>query len=167
LNNTAIKYNNFQTDIQLEKRFARTIKAVLGNQFICQDEVEDLENGTDFLMFKAEPFKIGARLRRYKFYEIPEYRNQFTIRCERPSGVQTEIHKIMDGKVDYIFYGFVNKPELRIIQYFIGNLKIFREINPTPIGIYFNKPFDSKLAVFDIKQFPNEFILKDWSINNV
>ena len=162
MNNTAIKYNDFQIDSQLEKRFSRVIKSVLGNQFICQDTIEDLENGTDFLLLKAYPFKIGVRLRRYNYYEKISYRTQFTIRWERPSGVQTEIHKIHDSKVDYIFYGFVNKIENKIIQYFIGDLHVFNKVNAKPIAIYFNKPYDSKLAIFDKSQFPDKFILKQW-----
>ena len=47
----------------------------------------------------------------------------------------------------------------KIIQYFIGNLQIFRNMNSTPI-IKPNKPLDSWFAIYRINQFPKEFIIK-------
>jgi len=160
LNNTALKKRSFQTDRQLEYRFHRSIKAILGNQFIYQNEIEDLENGTDFLLLKATPFRIGVRLRRNKY--LKHYYNEFTIRWTRPSGVETEIDKIRDGLVDYFMYGFVNKEQSKIIQYFIADLKIFCENEPSPLEIHENDPADSELAVYNINQFPKDFILKYW-----
>jgi len=150
---------DFNRDIQLELRFTRIIKSILGNQFIVQDQIEDLENGTDFLLLKMTPFKIGVRLRRHKYFL--KYPDEFTIRWSRPSGVKTEIDKIREGLVDYIFYGFVDKLENEIIQYFIGDLKIFKENEPLAI-IKSNDPPDSELAIYKLSQLPEEFILKVW-----
>ena len=161
--NTATKQQNFNRDIKLEHKFHRIIKAILGNYFIYQDRIEDLENGTDFMLLEMKPFKIGVRLRRYKFYEL--YPNEFTIRWKRPTGVTTEYHKIMQGLVDYILYGFVCSDESKIIQYFIGDLSIFRKTKIIPI-IKPNNPLDSLLAIYKLNQFPKEFVLKFWNYLN-
>jgi len=159
LNNTETNKPNFKADRQLEYKFHRIIKAILGNQFICQDEIEDLNNGTDFLLLKANPFRIGVRLRRYEYFKNPQYRTEFTIRWERPSGVETEIHKINQGLVDYILYGFVDEREKHIIQYFIGDLMVFKDVEATPV-IKPNTPLDSWLAIYEINQFPDDFIIR-------
>jgi len=157
LTNSATNKTYFNKDLQLEIKFTRTIKAILGNQFIYKDNIEDLENGTDFLLLGMQPFKIGVRLRRHKYFL--SFPNEFTIRWKRPSGVLTEIHKIMQGKVDYILYGFVSEDESQIIKYFIGNLEVFRNTDVEPI-IKPNYPLDSWLAIYKITQFPDTFIEK-------
>ena len=150
--------SNFQTDIQLEKKFSRVIKSILGNYFITQDVQEDLHGGTDFLTYTMSPFKIGIRLRRQcKFFD--RYKNEFTIRWQRPSGVETEIHKIRKNLVQYILYGFVDESQEKIIQYFIADLKIFNNFYKEPRCVFPNNPRDSDLAVWRISDFPENFIL--------
>jgi hypothetical protein len=100
MNNLAMRQEGFRRDIQLEYRFARTIKAILGLFFIRKDIDADLHGGTDFLVYNIKPFRVAVRLRRYKYYI--KYSKQFTIRLSRPSGVKTEIDKINEGLVDYI-----------------------------------------------------------------
>ena len=148
----------FNRDMSIEIRLMPLIKAVLGNFFIKKDINEDLHNGTDFLVLKVEQFRVAVRLRRFKYFE--KYKDEFTIRWSRPSGVKTEYEKIMDGRVDYILYGFINECEDKIIHYFIGDLSVFRNMRPEPILIKKNNPPDSELAVFKINQFPLEFIKK-------
>lgn len=149
----------YEKDIQLELRFADKIKEILGKQFITKDKEWDVEKATDFLVFTIKPLRVAVRLRRYSQYLKAGYKEEFTIRWSRPSGKETEIHKIQRGYVDYLFYGFVNGDETKIIQYFIGDLNVFRRSNVTPIAILPNKPPDSDFAVYKINQFPQEFIL--------
>ena len=151
--------SNFQADIQIEKRFAKIVKGILGNYFIKQDIEQDLKLGTDFLTYTMTPFKIGVRLRR-KCQNFDRYRDEFTIRWSRPSGIDTEIHKIRKNLVQYILYGFVNGD--KIIQYFIGDLKVFNEFYKPPRFIFLNNPRDSDLAVWNIEDFPESFVLKFW-----
>jgi len=164
LGNGSRKISSYDKNVYLEKRFAKTIKGILGMQFITQDKISDQEEGTDFLIFAIEPSKIrvAARLRRYDQYIKDDYRNQFTIRWSLPSGNKTEIDKIRDGFVRYLFYGFVDEKEEKLIQYFIGDLLIFRLQEPAPTGIYPNNPLDSYLAAFRINDLPKEFIIKFW-----
>ena len=113
----------------------------------------------------VKPARVAVRLRRYKYYankQHPEYAVQFTVRHSRPSGVRTEIHKIEQGDVDYILYGFVNLDESRIIQWFVGDLQVFREVAPKP-QIYENRNRDSSFAVYNIKDFPPSFVVDFWN----
>lgn len=89
-----------------------------------------------------------------------KYKDDFTIRWSRPSGIKTEYQKIMEGLVDYILYGFVNELEDKIIHYFIGDLVVFRETNPNPFSVKPNNPHDSNLAVFRLCDLPDNFVLK-------
>ena len=150
----------FDKDFSLEHKFEPQIKRILADQFITKDVTADLEKGQDFAIYKVEPFTVGVRLRRYKYYW--DFRHQFTIRWSRPSGVSTEIHKIFANEVDYILYGFINSEETEIIQYFIGNLTVFRETKAEPCHIFPNEPYDSELAVYELKQFPSNFVVKFW-----
>ena len=154
--------NNYIKDKQLETKFSKIIKGILGNQFIVHDIKMDETEGTDFLMFRANPFKIAVRLRRYNAFL--RYRNEFTIRYSRPSRVKTELQKIMEGLVDYLFYGFIDEQEKNIIQYFIGDLRVFRNINIQPKAILSNNPRDSDLAIYGLEQFPSSFIIKRYNI---
>ena len=151
----------YSQEIYLEQRFTPTIKAILGCQFITQVVDHDLHNATDFEMFIVKPFTVGVRLRRFKYYRA--FKDQFTIRWAVSSGAMTEIDKIRSGLVDYILYGFVNKEEDKIIQYFIGDLTLFRKNEPKPVGIFDNGPGDSKLAAYSLNALPPEFVLKFWT----
>ncbi|MEO5366654.1 MAG: hypothetical protein H7831_09930 [Magnetococcus sp. WYHC-3] len=156
------KPNNYDNNIRLERKFADIIKQILGRQFIGQDPVMDREQATDFLVLNVKPFKVACRLRTLRYYD---FRDQFTIRWKLSSGGQTEIDKIRAGFGDYIFYGFVNKEENKIIDYFIGDLNVFRQHESTIVpGIFSNCDDNpSMLAAYNIASFPMEFIIKRFS----
>jgi hypothetical protein len=151
----------YETDIGLERRFAVVIKAILGNCFIDQDPVHDKREGTDFEVFTVRPFKVGVRLRRYCY--LARYGNEFTLRWSRPSGVPTEIHKVREGLVDFILYGFVDADQAHIVQWFLGDLAVFRAREPKPIAVIPNDPYDSDLAAFRVSDLPAEFVVRSWS----
>jgi hypothetical protein len=132
--------------------------------FIGQDYEQDIKYATDFLVFSINPFKVACRLRTYKFYLNPEYREEFTIRCSLTSGKETELDKIRKGFADYIFYGFVDEKEEKIVKYFIGNLNIFRDYEGgMRFKVFENKDKNpTKLAVYKVSQFPKEFIVKEY-----
>lgn len=157
--------SGYKKDIRLERKFTPEIKQILGDVFITQDSVLDKEQATDFLIFTVNISKVAARLRTYKHYLKPDRRDEFTIRYTRPSGALTEIDKIRKGLVGYIFYGFVNEEEKRILQWFIGDFEIFRKNEPKPYAIYSNKPRDSDLAVYKLNQFPESFIIASYGLH--
>ena len=149
----------YEEDIRLERSFADKIKIILAQQFIIQDTIADLNQGTDFFIFRVSPFRIAARLRTYYHFTVDNRKNEFTIRWARPSGIKTEIDKIREGFVQYLFYGFVDSDESDIIQYFIADLNIFKQNESKPYKVYPNNPRDSDLAVYKITQFPDDFII--------
>lgn len=150
-------------DRALEDQHSTEIKNILGNYFIQKREVDDLEKGTDFAIYYIKPFSVGIRLRRYNQFIKNDYKNEFTIRWSRPSGIKTEIHKIREGLVDHIFYGFLSPDAESVIQYFLADLKKFTD--PKPEAIIPNFPPDSKFAVYKMTQLPNSFYLKKWRDN--
>lgn len=160
-----MKQGNFNTDSQIEYKFSKVIKGILGNYFINKDITQDLKQGTDFSVFTVTPFRVAVRLRRFDQYIKPGYKDEFTIRYSRPSGVKTEYQKINEGLVDYILYGFIDKEERKIIQYFIGDLRIFRTMKLKPLAIKPNNPHDSDLAIYKINQYPKTFILHFYTAN--
>ena len=146
-------------DMQIETKFSKIIKGILGNQFITKDIYADEQEGTDFQTYTIHPLRVAVRLRRHSYYE--KYKDEFTIRWSRPSGIKTEYQKIMEGLVNYILYGFLDEDESHIISYFIGDLSIFRNSNIQPYKIKPNAPInDSELAIFRLDALPNEFVIK-------
>ena len=150
----------YDDDIRLERKHSTTIAGILGKVFISQDAEMDWKHATDFAIFTVRPFTVAARLRTNGY--LAKYGDQFTVRWSRPSGVDTEIHKIRRGDADYILYGFVSSDESSIVRYFIGDLDIFRSSEPEPIGIYPNNPPDSELAAYRLTQFTPSFVIKSW-----
>ncbi len=155
---------SYDTDRTLEVRFARQIKQILGLCFISQSKYMDQKEATDFAVFYIEPFSVAARLRRYPIYCNLQYRNQFTVRWSRPSGIKTEIHKIREGLVQYLFYGFLNETESHIIQYFVGDLNVLLEANPKHLGPFPNRPPDSELVAYELKSLPPEFFVHKYGL---
>jgi hypothetical protein len=145
-----------EKDALLEYKFERQIKNILGNFFIKKDITHDLKEGTDFAIFGIKPFKVAVRLRR-NYCLDRGYGKEFTIRWSRPSGAKTEINKIEEGLVDYILYGFLDKDETKLVQYFIGDLAVFRDHLQEPFKIKKNKSGDSELAIYKWSQFPASF----------
>ena len=152
--------SGYEHDIRLEHKFAKQLKAILGMQFFVQDSGEDWKRGTDFVVWGLSPTKVACRLRTHDFFL--KYPNDFTIRWSRPNGIETEIHKIRKGLVDYLLYGFVDPAETHLVSYFIGNLAVFRNAQVKPSAIRTNDPPDSQLAAYRLDQLPSEFIVKRW-----
>jgi len=151
---------SYSKDRRIEDVKSQLIKNILGQHFITKIVEADLQEGQDFGIYSLKPFNVGVRLRRFKHFK--PYNRQFTIRWSRPSGTKTEIDKIREGLVDFILYGFLDEKEQNLIQYFIGDLKIFRAVNPEPYAVIPNDPPDSELAVFKFNQFPREFFVAFW-----
>ena len=157
----------FRDDIKLEKKFAETMAGILGKFFIKQDCHLDWHEATDFAVFDIQPFKVAARLRRYEnakgYPTFLKHRGEFTIRWSRPNNIETEIHKIRRGFCEYMLYGFLDKPEKNIIQYFIGDLNVFRDFEPEPYEIKTNTDSkQSQMAAYRLIDLPETFLLKEW-----
>ena len=145
-------------------RFLPEIKKVLGEHLIGESPSEDdAERNTDLIVLKLDAVRIACRVRRFEYIC---YSDEFTIRSGRPSGVKTELTKIIEGWGDYFFYGFSNQEETNLCMWTLGDLKAFR--------LYFNRclwkkqdpwiaqmrnnDYSSSFSVFRYKDIPHFLI---------
>lgn len=84
---------------------------------------DDLHYNTDFIEERISETRIACRIRRAKFQN---YLGEITIRSRLPSGVKTELAKIIDGYGDYMLYGYASPDEQRIVNWTLGDLDVFR-----------------------------------------
>ncbi len=98
---------------------------ILGLHLIGEPPIEeDCERNTDLIVLRMEAVRIACRVRNYKYFS--RYPNDITIRSGRPSGVKTELTKIIEGWGDYFFYGFSDNNEHELIAWKLCNLGAFR-----------------------------------------
>lgn len=115
----------WEDDKKWSDRFLPEIKRILGENLIGEPPVEeDMERNTDLIVLKMEPLRIGCRIRRFKYFE--KYKDEFTVRSGRPSGIKTELSKIIEGWGDFFFYGFSDEQEESLLSWNLCDLKVFR-----------------------------------------
>lgn len=153
----------FKDDFGWQGKFAREIKEILGRSLIATSPPEeDKKHNTDFMTFVLNPVRVACRIRRHSYWTTRSYRNEFTIRSGRPSGYETELDKLLSGWGDYIFYGFSNRLETNLCDWFLGDLNIFRERWSSNSSIGFQKSNidqSSDFRVFNRNEFPEDFIV--------
>lgn len=114
----------WQEDKRWSDRFLYEIKGYIGQTLIGEPPAEeDRERNTDLVVLRLDAVRIACRIRKY---DQIRYRDEFTIRSGRPSGVKTELTKIIEGWGDYFFYGFSDEVEEQLALWLIGDLKAFR-----------------------------------------
>lgn len=128
---------------------------------------EDVRRNTDLVLrtvepvHNGEPIRISARVRRHEY--LAKYRDEFTIRYRRPSGVRTEWHKMRAGDGDYFIYGFEAEPGSdRLGTWLIGNLHLLNDDYLAHGGYYRKQPnYDksSDFAIFHLADMPLGFVL--------
>jgi hypothetical protein len=112
-------------DFERGRKHLDYIKRVLGQYLISEAPFkEDVQHNTDLIVLTLKPYRIACRVRTYEYFE--RYPKEFTIRSSRPSGVETELQKMLSGWGDYIFYGFENKDNSSLCAWILGDLDIFR-----------------------------------------
>lgn len=115
----------WQADKRWSDRFLPEIKAIIGYHLIVEPPTtEDAEHNTDLIVLGFDSVRVACRIRKNEY--MRRYGDEFTIRAGRPSGMKTELTKIVEGWGDYIFYGFCDENEERLASWFIGDLKRFR-----------------------------------------
>ena len=117
--------NEWMADKRWSDRFLPEIKQILGLYLIGEPpQEEDSERNTDLMVLKMDAVRIACRVRRHEYYE--RYPGDITIRAGRPSGMKTELTKIIEGWGEYFFYGFSDKEEARLEAWRLCDLKAFR-----------------------------------------
>lgn len=115
----------FEQDKKWSDKFIPRIAELIGPAVIVPAPFEeDAERNTDLIVLKMNSIRIGCRIRKSEYRE--RYGDEFTIRSGRPSGVKTELTKIIEGWGDMFFYGFSNESETDLAQWFLGDMKVFR-----------------------------------------
>ena len=95
---------SYQSDRAWSDAFIPAIRSIVAPLlFDVAPDVEDMERGTDLMVFKARDMRVAARVRRSGYSE--KYPDDFTIRAKRDSGAKTELAKLIDGYADWMFYG--------------------------------------------------------------
>lgn len=116
---------SWEYDKRFSDRYLDEIKSILGVYLIGEPPVEeDEQRNTDLIVLRMEAVRIGCRIRRHHY--LHRYADEFTIRSGRPSGVKTEITKIIEGWGDYFFYGFENETGTGLARWTLADLNVFR-----------------------------------------
>lgn len=116
---------SFDQDFDWQRKLIPEVKRVLANYLIAEAPFEeDARHNTDLIVLKLDTIRVACRLRRYEY--AARYGDQFTIREGRPSGVKTELSKVLEGWGDYIFYGFASKDMSSLAGWLLGDLSVFR-----------------------------------------
>lgn len=105
-------------------KFIDRITPILGYVFFTKAPLQrDMQEATDLVILKMQDIRIGVRMRRR---EHVQYANDFTIRCSRPTGTQTELEKLVAGYGHYLFYGFEGESDGLLGKWHIIDLNDFR-----------------------------------------
>ena len=165
---------SWQRDKRWSDRFLPQIKGILGQHLIGEPPMEeDAERNTDLMVLRMEAVRIGCRVRKHDYYA--RYPNEFTIRAGRPSGVKTELTKIIEGWGDYFFYGFADQKNERLCAWTLADMKVFRvhynrmladmERGQTPGFHKKNNDNSSTFVAFCWDTFPADFVVAQFPEN--
>lgn len=155
----------WETDKLWADKAFRYVRSICGRLFVADASIkEDQEENTDLRILTINPIRIACRIRRGSYF--PRYAHQFTLRDYRPTGMKTELAKIVDGFGDYFFYGFA-KDNGELLDWKIGDLEIFRfwyqgEIelaSRIPGQKKTNGDGSSEFKVFEWTRLPEPFIV--------
>jgi hypothetical protein len=153
-------------------KYLPEIKRIIGEYLISEPPIEeDAERNTDLIVLKLDAIRIACRIRKYNYYNT--YADEFTLRSGRPSGVLTELAKVVSGWGNYFFYGFANENETRLYAWGLADLNIFRlwymqQIfkNSRPGILQNNKDNSSQFMAFKWQELPTKFIVASNNIIN-
>jgi len=158
---------NWEVDKAWSDRFVPEIKRILGEHLIGVAGVADdtLRNTDLITLCLAGEVRIACRVRKYQYLE--RYGDEFTMRCSRPSGVATEIDKLLAGWGDYFFYGFSDRQEQKLAAWFLGRLDVFRHwvdwyrttCHDWPGELRENADGSSRFMAFRVAEIPSDFIV--------
>lgn len=159
---------SWQNDKRWSDGLMTEIKAILGVHLIGEPPIEeDAERNTDLMVLRMDAVRIGCRVRRHQY--LSRYGDEFTIRAGRPSGVKTELTKIIEGWGDYFFYGFADEGGRRLSAWTLADMNVFRRsymrmLAASEPGVFpgigkMNADGSSSFAAFRWQEFPPDFVI--------
>lgn len=165
--------SGWKTDKRKSDIYLPALKRILGEHLIGEPPVaEDQERNTDLIVLRMEAVRIAARVRENKW--VHSNPNDFTIRSKRPSGVKTELHKIIEGWGDYMIYGFAEPTGPELAAWHLLDLNVFRLSLAThlinnhgqlPGHLLENKDGSSAFLAFNLNQFPPQLVVARKTLN--
>lgn len=84
----------------------------------------DMKEGSDLWVIGGRDKRIAVRVRRAGYAE--RYPFDFTVRSAVPSGVTTELEKLVNGFGDWMFYGHASVDETSISHWMLIDLAAWR-----------------------------------------
>jgi hypothetical protein len=158
--------SDWQHDKRWSDQFIPQIREIVARHLILEAPLEeDVHHNTDLIVLYTSAVRIACRVRRAQYAE--RYADEFTIRSKRPGGTRTELHKVIAGWGDVLFYGFTVGGQ--VARWVLGDLTVFRrwyedELRrlPTdcPAGILLsNGDASSQFMAFKIGWLPPEFVI--------
>ena len=117
---------SYSDDRTWSDRYIPAISQIVGPHLVVPAPLEiDRRQGTDLIVLKARDMTIAARVRRAGY--ATRYPYDFTVRCRRDSGAETEMRKVLLGWADWMFYGFAHDTEPDALsRWYLLDLDIFR-----------------------------------------
>jgi len=84
---------------QWSDQFIPSIKTIVGPLLLVEtpDEI-DCNQAADLMVFSARNMRIAARVRRHGYADRFPY--EFTLRCARDSGAETELSNVLWSRID-------------------------------------------------------------------
>lgn len=165
---------NWMEQQKWSDRFIDQITPILGFVFFKKAPIQrDMKEATDLVMLKMQDTRIGVRMRRR---EHIKYAHEFTIRSSLPSGVQTELDKLVAGYGHYLFYGFQHPEHDALGQWSIIDLNQFRlhyskQMQSMPAGMLPGNEITNwdrtSFRAFAFSDFPEEMVVAngtDWNV---
>ncbi len=157
--------NEFEKQFGKQARYLDYVKFLIGwlevsitSLWVDMTEAADLE-------LQSPNMRVAVRLREYRYYENPAYRDDFTIRkAVYNSGAATEYDKIKSGYGDRMLYGFMHKDDsnltvphwmwldLSALRHYFNNEEEYRDVYWND---RLNKDGKTALRVYNIKSFDN------------
>lgn len=160
---------DWKEDKKWSDKFLTEIKRILGEHLISEPPIEeDMQHNTDLIVLRLDAVRIACRIRTNEY--LARYPNDITIRSDRPSGVKTELTKIIEGWGDYLFYGFADKSDTKLAAWKIISLNDFRlwfnreivklDKGELPGTEQCNYDRSSKFRAFDTSKMPKEVVFR-------
>ena len=119
------KPRTYADDRGWSDRYIPAIKRILGGYLLTETpDLIDMTEAADLMLATVGSKRIACRIRANHY--LHKYPTDITLRSKRPSGVPTELDKILEGCADWMFYGFAGKDGERLAAYYLLDLDIFR-----------------------------------------
>jgi len=119
------KPRTYADDRGWSDRYIPAIKRILGGYLLTETpDLIDMTEAADLMLATVGSKRIACRIRANHY--LHKYPTDITLRSKRPSGVPTELDKILEGCADWMFYGFAGKDGERLSAYYLLDLDIFR-----------------------------------------